>query len=81
MKYVKRPVAIEAVQWKSDNLEEAKTFLGADFGRAQDSYVVVKNKTGNVIAAPGDWLMRGVQGEHYVCPEKVFAESYVPVVE
>jgi hypothetical protein len=28
--------------------------------------------------APGDWIITGVQGEHYPCKPEIFAATYEP---
>jgi hypothetical protein len=30
-------------------------------------------------ATVGDWIVRGVQGEHYPCKPDIFAATYDPV--
>ena len=32
-------------------------------------------------AAPGDWIIKGVQGEFYPCKPDIFAATYEPVEE
>ena len=34
---------------------------------------------GAMTASPGDWIIRGVQGEFYPCKPDIFAETYEPV--
>lgn len=34
---------------------------------------------GNMAAAPGDWIIRGVAGEFYPCKPDIFATTYDPV--
>lgn len=36
----------------------------------------VENSQGSQSALPGDWLMRGVEGEIYPCPASVFEATY-----
>ncbi len=31
---------------------------------------------GNMVARPGDWIIRGVQGELYPCKPDIFASTY-----
>lgn len=31
---------------------------------------------GTMIAKPGDWIIRGVSGEHYPCKPDIFAATY-----
>lgn len=87
----KKPVVIEAIQWTGENLYEVMTFTGkhprwdewfSDF-HAYETYVrndrsVFKIKTleGTMDASPGDWIIRGVSGEHYPCKPDIFAATY-----
>lgn len=36
---------------------------------------------GDVPASPDDWIIRGVNGEHYPCKPDIFEKTYDPVVE
>lgn len=44
-----------------------------DFGR---SWIEIKTLEGVMTAAPGDWIIRGVQGEFYPCKPDIFAKTY-----
>ena len=37
---------------------------------------VVRTLEGDMIGAPGDWLITGVNGEKYPCPPNTFNQSY-----
>ena len=84
--YRKKPVDIRAVQWTGDNLEECKEFLGEDFvksvlerhpnGRA---IIKIRTKEGELDAVKDDFIIEGVQGEHYPCKPDIFRETYEPV--
>lgn len=36
---------------------------------------------GTMAAAPGDWIIKGVQGEFYPCKPDIFEATYEPVDE
>lgn len=38
----------------------------------------IDTKEGGHIVCPGDWIITGVQGEHYPCKPYIFAETYEP---
>jgi len=42
-------------------------------------YVDIRTLEGVMRADPGDWIIRGVRGELYVCKPDIFAETYEPV--
>lgn len=84
MKVRKKPVTVDAVQWtggKDDR--DAADFLGADLlwiGHDETgSRLGIKTLEGQHIANAGDWLIRGVKGEHYACKPDVFELTYEPV--
>ena len=85
MKFRKKPVVIEAVQLSADNLTEVRDFLGGEANRNigfSINYlkIVVSINTleGTVSARKGDWIIRGVKGEFYLCKPDIFAASYEP---
>jgi hypothetical protein len=43
--------------------------------------LVVTTLEGDHIASPGDWIIRGVEGELYPCKPNIFAQTYDPVDE
>jgi hypothetical protein len=82
-RYRKRPVEVEAVQWTGANTDEVRAFLGTDFlGHMEDagsgrlSRVTVATREGSLVAKPGDWLIRGIQGEHYPVADDIFLATY-----
>ena len=93
MKYRKKPVVIEAVQWTGKNLEEIKSFVGEqleydivdtawEVGKGSP-YVLMKIRTleGVMGASVGDYIIKGVNGEVYPCKPDIFAKTYEPVEE
>lgn len=94
MKFRKKPVVIEAMQWTGDNLADVLQFTGKHdkfnewFENFKD-YAAHVSKDGNIFkiftlegtmdASPGDWIIKGVKGEHYPCRPDIFAMTYEPV--
>lgn len=80
MKYRKRPVVIDAVQWTGENCAEIDAFLDdQEDGTAPGHPIVIETLGGDVTAQVGDWIIRGVQGEFYPCKPDIFAETYEAV--
>ena len=87
--YRKKPIAIRAIQWTGNNLEECKEFLGEDFltdtlkvysdGEVAQHWINIKTLEGHHIASKGDFLIEGVHGEHYPCKPNIFKETYEEV--
>ena len=41
----------------------------------------VESREGLVRGKPGDYLMKGVEGELYICAKEIFLKTYEPVSE
>lgn len=81
-RYRKKPVVIEAVQYDGTNEQEIARFAGLDasvFGR--DRALVIYTLEGNMSVSVGDYVIRGVAGEHYPIKEHIFLETYERVEE
>jgi hypothetical protein len=86
MKYRKKPIVIEAIQFTGWNQDEVLAFAIPDLSkeacRAAKTMklpVVIETLEGNMTATPGDWIIRGIKGECYPCAPDVFALTYEPV--
>lgn len=84
-KYVKKPVVIEAVQWTGDNAKEILDFAEGDIVSIDDREGVweieIATLEGNHTARKGDFIIRGVKGEHYPCKPDIFVATYDGVKE
>ena len=93
MKYRKKPVEIEAVQWTGLNLEEIKAFVGKSLiydiintarevgkGRLR-VFMKIKTLEGDMIASEGDYIIKGISGEFYPCKPDIFKATYEEVKE
>lgn len=83
MKYKKRPVIIEAVQWTGENHRDIDDFCGdaiLNLVTPNDPKLVVRTLEGDMTASVGDYIIKGVKGEFYPCKPDVFAETYEPAV-
>lgn len=79
MKYRKKPVVIEAVQWNGRNLEEIKEFVGDSM--IYKTYIEIKTLEGVYMCSKGDYIIKGVQGEFYPCKPDIFEQTYEQVGE
>jgi hypothetical protein len=87
-RYRKKPVEIEAMRL-SDTQESALAvaeWSGGHYSPDSNSdrtdvmhFVIIPTMEGNMLASPGDWVIRGVQGEFYPCKPDIFAATYEPV--
>ena len=81
MKFRKKPVVIEAIQYRAgETLDSA--FVGDDYPKVkyhEDETMSIWTLEGQMTAQPGDWIIRGVKGELYPCKPDIFAATYEPV--
>ncbi len=91
--YRKKPVVIETIKHTGGNLREVLDFTGkhpswskwfADFDAYQDhvnadrQVFKILTLEGTMEASPGDWIIRGIGGEHYPCKPDIFEATYEP---
>ena len=84
MKFRKKPVVIEAVQFTGNNFFECAGFMGHgsevlnnDMLHSTDT-PVIETLEGTLTASLGDWIIKGVKGEFYPCKPDIFAATYEP---
>ena len=95
LRFTKKPVTIEAIQWTGKNLREVITFTDGlpdtrshHAGMAWEAYadlvardgLMIYTLEGKMLANVGDWIIRGVKGEMYPCKDEIFRLTYEPVV-
>lgn len=82
MKYVKKPVEIEAVQYlKADNIGQCLDFCGNDnlkYDPIVNEYYI-HTLEGDMQLTRGDYIIKGVKGEFYPCKPDIFDATYSPV--
>ena len=78
-RYRKRPVTIEAVHWTGDNGEEVARFMGQDRPPwPGPTPIEIQTLEGTMTARVGDWIIRGIKGEYYLCKPDIFEATYEP---
>lgn len=87
MKFRKRPVEIEAMQFTGENGGEIIAFTdgaarlesAACHGDGPPYLVTIDTLEGRMCAGRNDWIIRGVQGEFYPCKPDIFEATYEAV--
>ena len=82
MRFRKKPVVIEAMQWNGNNWEELKTWSNCGLMYeypAREKKISIKTLEGRMIASSGDWVIKGVKGEFYPVKNDIFLETYEKV--
>ena len=89
MKYRKKPVVIDAVEWKNNYICLQKLFhLGltneqCSFDKSPGMVVtklVIKTLEGDMKVSNGDYVIKGVNGEFYPCKTDIFEKTYEAVI-
>lgn len=88
MKYRKKPVVIEAIQFEdnSDRIIEIHEFMGGDTIRVNyedkdNPYLKIETLEGTMKASVGDYIIKGVNGEFYPCKPDIFEKTYERVTD
>ena len=76
LRYRKKPVVIEAVQWTGRNFDEVNEFTGGKCYIGHLDRLYIESLEGDHQSKWGDFIIKGVQGEFYSCDQEIFAETY-----
>ena len=82
MKFRKKPIIVEAVQWLNKKIVCPPGPLW--FVEAEESNIIrlfghnllINTLEGEMIANIGDWIIQGVNGEIYPCKPDIFEKTY-----
>ena len=75
--YRKKPVVVEAVQWTGENHAEMCEFIDPEvFEIKPKEGLIIHTLEGDHHASPGDYIIKGVNGEFYPCKPDIFAKTY-----
>lgn len=81
-RFRKKPVVIDAIQHDGSPQRELEVL--AVLGRqgsvvedgAEGTNIVIRTLEGDMVANVGDWIITGVNGEHYPCKPDIFEKTY-----
>lgn len=85
LKFRKKPVVIEAMQFTGLNGETVVAWIGSGgvFGLPPDEtgmpVLRIPTLEGVMTASPNDWIIKGVNGEFYPCKPDIFEKTYEQV--
>jgi len=89
-KFRKRPVVIEAVHFDGtvESANHILAWMGKNGAAARRAHrtdpaqgLLIGTLEGDMRATPGDFIIKGVQGEFYPCKPDIFEATYEPAVE
>ena len=78
-RFRKRPVVVEAFRFKHDPVPEWLTHLSGRVVEWKPGHIILRTLEGDMRADPGDWIVKGVQGEVYPVQHDIFMASYKEV--
>ena len=92
MKFRKKPVVIEAVQFTEevrdanlfdgqplpDGVKRGATTLHPPTRKVWSANFYIETLEGRMSVDVGDWIITGVKGEHYPCKPDIFEMTYEP---
>lgn len=90
MKYRKKPVIVDCIQWTGENIDEVKGFVGnslhvymidvsAPNGHETKTIMAsisIMKLEGEHSCRIGDYIIKGVNGEFYPCKPDIFEQTY-----
>lgn len=88
IRYRKKPVEVDTIQWTGDNLQDVQAFVGLTPDCIQDGFQIKPDGTAVVWdklhatwvgVYTGQHIIRGVRGEFYPIAPDVLADTYEPV--
>lgn len=89
MRYRKKPVEIEAVQWwpgieiEGVEIVQRDGVIGGkghgEMRFPQRPKAIIRTLEGEMEVSPGDWIITGVAGEKYPCKPYIFVATYEAV--
>jgi hypothetical protein len=88
-RYRKKPVEVEAKQF-TDNASVGEILRWAGTPPVQANIdpatgiataLLIETLEGTMLASPGDYIIKGVDGEFYPCKPSIFERTYEPVVQ
>ena len=83
MKYRKKPVVIEAIQYTGDNENEIISWAHKGLPDIANSIIIkgvyclnIRTLEGVMNSFKGDWIIKGIKGEFYPCKPDIFEATY-----
>lgn len=81
--YIKRPVTVEAIQFKRENWQDILSFTEYkannfvfNFENNLKHTCIIPTLEGDMIATEGDYIVKGIYGAYYICKEEIFNITY-----
>lgn len=80
MRYRKKPIVIDAIQWTGENIDEVCEFVPQEIWNCiTDKKLDIRTLEGVMVVSNGDYIIKGIKGEFYPCKPDIFESSYEKV--
>ena len=84
MKFRKKPVVIEAMQFTDATKDQCFNFVRCNCSPCFEEgppTLIIQTLEGTMVASIGDWIIKGIKGEFYPCKPDIFEATYDPIEE
>lgn len=82
--YISNPVVVHAVQLTEENVDDVLEEMQKNAKGVRPVKgavgILVPTLEGTMHATPGQWIIRGTEGEYYPCKDSVFQRKYSPAI-
>jgi hypothetical protein len=80
MRFRRKPVEVDAVQWKGNNQDEVSEFIGGTVTvNPEFETITFSTPRGHMVVRVGGWVFKDSDGIFYTAKEDVFLMMYEPV--
>jgi len=73
--YRKKPIVIEAMQFKHGNFDDCEKFVGGD-AEWRNGEMIIATLEGAMHVSNEDYIIKGIKGEFYPCKPDIFEATY-----
>jgi hypothetical protein len=74
--FKKKPLVIQALQYKGSISEISEIFLDLKIFRKEEFCCYIETLEGVMCCDINDWIIKGITGEFYPCKNDIFKASY-----
>jgi len=77
MRYIKKPIRVEAVKWTGDNWDELEKFCPYGlYLMSKKRGLTIDTLEGKMSVSIGDFIVKGIRGEFYPVKPDIFKATY-----
>ena len=82
MKFMRKPVVVDAIQWTGNNVKEMRSFTRSRlFAHETNGVMMASFGFGiSIHADPGDWIIQDEEDHYSSCKPDDFKTRYEPVI-